>query len=1507
MKLKYPALLALLSASAAQAGELVITGVFDGPLTGGVPKGIELFVTQDIADLSTCGMGSANNGGGSDNQEFTFPARAATAGTYIYLASESPQFNAFFGFEPTYTDSAANINGDDAIELFCDGAVVDVFGDINVDGNGEPWEYLDGWAYRNVDTGPDSNSFVLGNWTFSGPNAFDGETNNTTAATPFPLKAFAEELGGGDTGGGSDGGTDPSSPCFNCPELDPIADASTFDSESYYAAVTAEINANSPAATIKGAITNAITQGQKNLTYSEVWSALTHTDEDPNNPDNVILWYKGTSIAKSSNGSGSQSSDPDNWNREHSWAKSHGFPNESQEAYTDIHHLRPTDISVNSSRGNLDFDNSDSPLSEAPSNRVDDDSFEPRDAVKGDVARMMFYMDTRYEGFGDSTPDLVLVDRLTSTGDAELGRLCRLVEWHNADPVDATEQSRNNTIYEYQGNRNPFIDHPEWVDILYQTPACGTDGGDTGGEDDGDAGGNTGGDTGGSATAGDIVISGVIDGPLSGGTPKAIEFFVRNDIADLSTCGFGSANNGGGSDGQEYTFSGSAAAGDFIYIASEGSNFDAYFGFSPTGIAGAAGINGDDAIELFCDGEVVDVFGDINTDGTGEPWDHVDGWAYRVASTGPDGSTFTLSNWVFSGANALDGEATNATAASQFPIGSYTSKEVLLISGVFDGPLSGGTPKAIEFYAVTDIQDLSVFGFGSANNGGGTDGQEYAFSGSASAGEYFYVATETPGFNAYFGFDPTFISGAAGINGDDAIELFHEGEVVDVFGDINVDGTGQPWDYLDGWAYRVADSGPDGSTFVLANWTFSGTNALDGSSNNATVSTPFPLSSFAGSGNNGGGDNGGGETALLGMCTDPATLISAIQGTTDISPAVGETHIIEGIVTASFPNLSGYFVQEEDSDQDADSATSEGIFVYSPSLALPEVGSLVRVLGEVAEAFNKTQLVVSEINPDCGTGSITATALTLPFDSVDAMEALEGMLVTSSSDLTVTDTFSLGRYGEVLLSNGRRFVPTNLFAAGSPEAVALAAENELNQITLDDGVNGQNPDVVAYPAGGLSASNPLRGGDTVTALTGVMDFSFSLYRVIPVEQPTIVASNPRTDAPDLELGNLKVASLNVLNYFNTLDVSPNVCGPSNLECRGADSEAELERQRAKTLAALLAMDADIVGLMEVENNGFGANSAVGDLVSGLNDVLGANTYAAVDAGSSVGTDAITVALIYKPAVVSIVGQPAILDSSNSISDDDGPLFLDTKNRPALNQKFALVANNEELVVSVNHFKSKGSSCGAGDDDTTTGQGNCNLTRTRAAEALTTFLAEQFAETPTLIIGDLNSYAMEEPILKILQQGYTNLANKFGGDEAYSYSFGGEFGYLDHALASAALVDKVVDTTEWHINADEPIVFDYNVEFKSDQQLIDYYAPDAYRMSDHDPVVISLLLESEVQVVEGDYDGDGDVDMMDIRALTRAIQLRQTIDNSFDFNEDGQVSYTDVRLLQRMCTRTRCAI
>ena len=174
----------------ATAQDLVITGVYDATLTGGTPKGVELYALADIPDLSVYGVGSANNGGGSDGEEFTFPADAATAGSYIYVATEQPQFNAWFGFDPDYLSGAMSINGDDAIELFQNGVVIDTFGDINVDGNGEPWEYLDSWAYRTSSTGPDGSTFVLGSWTFGGPNVWDGESSNATAASPMPIGTY---------------------------------------------------------------------------------------------------------------------------------------------------------------------------------------------------------------------------------------------------------------------------------------------------------------------------------------------------------------------------------------------------------------------------------------------------------------------------------------------------------------------------------------------------------------------------------------------------------------------------------------------------------------------------------------------------------------------------------------------------------------------------------------------------------------------------------------------------------------------------------------------------------------------------------------------------------------------------------------------------------------------------------------------------------------------------------------------------------------------------------------------------------------------------------------------------------------------------------------------------------------------------------------------------------------------------------------------------------------------
>ena len=246
------------------ANNLVITGAYDGPLTGGTPKGIELFVLADIADLSQYGVGSANNGGGTDGEEFTFPAISVTAGTFIYVASEATGFTSYFGFAPDYTTTAMAINGDDAVELFFGGNVIDVFGDINVDGTGQPWDYLDGWVYRNAGTGPDGSVFGLTNWTYSGIDAMDLETTNATAVTPFPIATFTYLPTPGPTGVTltvTDGGGNSATCMANVTVLDTIApvvtcpgnqtetpDAScNFTLPDYTGLATASDNCGSPA------------------------------------------------------------------------------------------------------------------------------------------------------------------------------------------------------------------------------------------------------------------------------------------------------------------------------------------------------------------------------------------------------------------------------------------------------------------------------------------------------------------------------------------------------------------------------------------------------------------------------------------------------------------------------------------------------------------------------------------------------------------------------------------------------------------------------------------------------------------------------------------------------------------------------------------------------------------------------------------------------------------------------------------------------------------------------------------------------------------------------------------------------------------------------------------------------------------------------------------------------------------------------------------------------------
>ncbi len=589
------------------------------------------------------------------------------------------------------------------------------------------------------------------------------------------------------------------------------------------------------------------------------------------------------------------------------------------------------------------------------------------------------------------------------------------------------------------------------------------------------------------------------------------------------------------------------------------------------------------------------------------------------------------------------------------------------------------------------------------------------------------------------------------------------------------------------------------------------------------------------------------STLVLGSigpaCGDPAVYIHDIQGSGPSSPAAGVDLAIEGVVVGDFQNpgggYNGFFVQEEDADADANSATSEGLFVYDNTFGVAvQAGDVVRVFGTIVEFNGLTELSQITSVEVCASGaSVTPASVTLPVPALDAWEAVEGMLLNIPHPLYVTEVFGLGRYGEVSLSvTDRLDQPTQVTDPGA-SALALQDLNDRSRVQLNDGATGQNPDPIIYPTPELSATNTLRGGDMVTDLTGVMNYAFGAYLIEPVGLIEFTHSNPRPVTPDPLDGTLKVVSFNVLNYFSTIDDGVNdICGPAgNLECRGADSEEEFTRQRDKIINAIIATNADIAGLLEIENNA--DDEAVDDLINGLNAVAGAGTYAKISTGT-IGTDAIKVALIYKPASVSPVGNYAILD------DSFDPNYHDDYNRPALAQTFVENATGASLTVVVNHLKSKGSACDAiGDPDTGDGQGNCNLTRLGAVEVMLDWLATDPTgrEDPDfLLLGDFNSYAMEDPIAALEAGGFTNLHTLLGEDY-YSYVFDGQWGTLDYGLASASLLSQIAEVTTWHINSDEPIVLDYNVEFKSTHHITSLYSPEPFRTSDHDPIVMGLNL------------------------------------------------------------------
>ncbi|MFV8819890.1 ExeM/NucH family extracellular endonuclease [Haliea sp. E17] len=579
------------------------------------------------------------------------------------------------------------------------------------------------------------------------------------------------------------------------------------------------------------------------------------------------------------------------------------------------------------------------------------------------------------------------------------------------------------------------------------------------------------------------------------------------------------------------------------------------------------------------------------------------------------------------------------------------------------------------------------------------------------------------------------------------------------------------------------------------------------------------------------------------------TLIHAVQGAGEASPLQGIELVLEAVVVGDFQNngmaddgeLNGFFLQEEDTDADGDSATSEGIFVYYPGGAVDvSVGDRVRVTGVVSEFNGLTEVTASAVEVlASGVALPAATELLLPVADIADFEAVEGMRVVLPQSLVISEYYNFDRFGEIVLAQplageARAMTPTAVEQPNSAGYFERADLNARSRITLDDGRTASNPDPARHPNGGeFTLDNRFRGGDLLTGTSGVMHYAFDLYRVQPTQGASYTAANPRPASAPAVGGEFRVAAFNVLNYFTTLDNLGPICGPSgDMDCRGADNADEFERQRSKIIAALAKLDAAVIGLVELENSG----AAIDDLVAGLNAVAGAGTWAAIES-DVIGSDAIRVGFIYQPALATPQGDPAILDSNF-----DGS-YIDTKNRPALAQTFA-AASGGVVTAVVNHFKSKGSDCNdLGDPDIGDGQGNCNITRSNAAQVLAQWLATDptaSGDPDFLILGDLNSYDKEDPITALAEAGYSDLLAAFEGELAYSYVFDGQVGYLDHALASAPLALQVAGAATWHINADEPDLIDYDTSFKKPAQAA-LFAPDEFRSSDHDPVVVGLSL------------------------------------------------------------------
>ncbi|PSW13156.1 endonuclease [Photobacterium rosenbergii] len=743
-------------------------------------------------------------------------------------------------------------------------------------------------------------------------------------------------------------------------------------------------------------------------------------------------------------------------------------------------------------------------------------------------------------------------------------------------------------------------------------------------------------------------------------------------------------------------------------------------------------------------------------------------------------------------------------------------------------------------------------------------------------------------------------SGSLSFNGDDVVALFDGEELIDSLGQLGV-----REDFAKDVTLRRDPSVTTGRTDVEnefdldAQWTTFPTDTFDGlgcSGLEACDGTTPPPNPF--------------------VCdTENLVPIYDVQGDGDRSPLVPEgsfespeKYFVRGVVTARGESLyKGFYLQ--DPYGDGNENTSDGVFVFLGGGTAPndiQPGAEVCVEATVKEYYGNTQLdvrnnafkVVSTDNP---IPAPTAFRVKEGEDLHTALERHEGMqvLLDADSPLVITRNFSFDyasyRNNLMLAHNTPLYNPTHLYAAETEAAKQQAAENAISRVYVESDYKAKDGEVPWFdnfnPVDGY-----LRMGDKLNGLTAMVGYSYGEYRLVTTN--TINSGhlgrepeNERTEQPVTAYENgLKVAGFNVLNYFTSYAKSGNpnpMCteasvGPNDNCYRGAPSVDEFALQQAKLVNAIVAMDADIVTLMELENNGFDENSALDSLVNALNDEQTdkKDHYRAVKVHKSdltfkdepgfegveyFGTDAITVGIIYRHHKVKAKNKARqiMMPEQHAPLDDGG--VKSAYQRHAMMQKFNIPGAKDDLTVIVNHFKSKGSTCWEddfifGEDEDV--QGSCNNFRVSAAKVLGE--AVQDIKGDVLVMGDLNSYGMEDPILtltsfdeadrggKIYTASYTTLDGKVFENEGqlvekgyglvnlkhktdYSYSYEGELGSLDHALASPSLVNKVTAVEAWHINAAESNLFEYSSKYTGDLEKSD----NIYSSSDHDPIIVTL--------------------------------------------------------------------